>query len=118
MEAGERPTGADLGGRREEGTATAGDGIYDVGEMAPLARDLDYVEVLTAIGDWPEGTMGTVVALGPTMALVEVVPECEFDEDGLPIGEADGQPLKDWFDYFLDVPYCDLRVVVADASRP
>jgi hypothetical protein len=113
-----RPTGADVRRRGEEAPAAAGRGIYDVDAMDPPVRDLDFVEVLVDVGRWPKGTEGTVIALGPTMALVEVVPEMELDETGLPVRQADGQPILDWFEYFLDVPYGDLRVIVADASRP
>jgi hypothetical protein len=86
--------------------------------MQAVVRELDVVEVLTDIDRWPKGTEGTVVALGPTMALVEVVPELELDETGLPVRQADGKSILDWQEYFLDVPYDELRVIVADASRP
>ena len=86
--------------------------------MPPPVRELDVVEVLEDVDGWPRGTEATVVALGPTTALLEVVPECELDEEGVPVRQADGQPLKDWFEYFLDVHYEDLRVIPAASARP
>jgi hypothetical protein len=85
--------------------------------MGPPVQELDVVETLTDIGRWPKGTEGAVVSLGQTVALVEVVPEMELDEEGFPVRQADGKPLLDWFEYFLDVPYDEIRVIVAHASR-
>ena len=43
--------------------------------MKPKPDLLDVVELREASGDWPAGTVGAVVELFPTEALVEIVDE-------------------------------------------
>jgi hypothetical protein len=78
--------------------------------MAERAGELDTVAFLKDVDGWPAGTTGAVVGEDPESALVEVVTEYLVDDEGL--------PLRDLLEDLVDVPYGDLRVVVAHSSRP
>lgn len=79
--------------------------------MDQRARDLDSVKLLRPLDGWASGTRGTVVAEGFETALVEVSTEHLVDAEGL--------PLRDLFEDFVDVPYEELEVVRRpDLSTP
>jgi hypothetical protein len=78
--------------------------------MEERARELDTVEFLRDVDGWPPGTTGAVVGEDLETALVEVVTEYLVDDEGLPV--------RDLLEDLVDVPYGDLRVLVAHSPRP
>lgn len=71
--------------------------------MRRRIRDIDTVKLLSAVGEWPAGTVGVVVAEEPRSALVEIVTEDQLDDEGL--------PLRDLLDDLVHVDYGDLEVL-------
>jgi hypothetical protein len=71
--------------------------------MRQRVRDLDTVKFLKAVGEWPAGTVGVVIAEEPRSALVEVVTEDQVDDEGF--------PLRDLLDDLVHVDYTDLEVL-------
>lgn len=76
--------------------------------MERQARELDVVELVSAVGDWAIGTRGVVVSKYPDTALIEVTTEDH-------IGVAD-LPKRQLFDDLFSAPYAALRVVSSAAA--
>lgn len=75
--------------------------------MEHRAHELDVVELVTPVGEWPVGTRGVVVSEDQQSALVEAASEHLVDSEGL--------PERALFDDLFSAPYAALRVVQSSA---